>query len=114
MSELHIADAEGAFQVVNITPDFCVVGSKVVPFDISRPLTTENKNYAHTVQARGSDVLPQKSVVQGVNGNAGAGIGSGVSQGGGNVVILEGSSTVVVEGRPAARHGDLVHMNTSG
>lgn len=114
MSELHMADAEGAFKVVNITPDFCIVGGVVVPFDISRALPPEKANYAHTVRARKSDVLHLHSVVSGVDGNAGAGVSSGVSLGGGDVVIIEGAATVRVEGQPVARHGDLVHMNTSG
>lgn len=33
-AEKHIADAESRFMVVNIAPDFCVVGNQVVPFDI--------------------------------------------------------------------------------
>ncbi len=111
MSERHIADAEHAFRVVSITPDFCVVNGAVVPFDIARTLPPERSAYAKTVRARGERVLMVDSVVQGVVGNAGAGVGSGVSQGAGDVVILEGAPGVRAEGRRVARHRDLCSMN---
>ncbi|MGE0784998.1 MAG: hypothetical protein AB7S26_04860 [Sandaracinaceae bacterium] len=113
MSELHMADAEGGFKVVNISPDFCIVGGVVVPFDIYRNLPPEKSAYAHTVRARKQYVLPMHSVVQGVVGNAGSGISSGVSTGGGDTVLIEGASNVRVEGRHVSRHGDLCHMNVS-
>lgn len=113
MSEKHIADAEGKFRVVNITPDFCKVGAQVVPFDIYRELPPEKSNYAKTVKARGVKVLPKDSIIQGVIGNAGKGIISGVSQGGGDTYLIEGAQTVRVEGRLCARHLDLCKMNVS-
>jgi len=109
--EKHIADAEAQFVVVNVTPDFCIVGDKVVPFDIVAILPPEKAAYAGTVFARSEKVLMVDSIIRGVDGNAGSGVRSGVSQGGGNVKIITGSQTVFVESRAVARHGDLGEMN---
>lgn len=113
MSDRHIADAEGTFKVVNVSPDLCFVNGSVVPFEIYRELPTEKSNYASTVIARGEKVLHVDSIIQGVVGNAGSGVISGVSQGGGDNVILEGSTVLNVEGARCARHLDLVGMNAS-
>lgn len=113
MSERHIADAEAAFKVVNISPDFCIVGGAVVPFDIYKNLPPEKSNYAKKVKARGEKVLHLDSIVKGVIGNAGKGVASGVSQGSGDTVIIEGSKSVRVEGKLCARHLDLCQMNVS-
>jgi hypothetical protein len=111
MSPPHIADAESTWKVVNISPDLCIVNGVVVPFEIYRELTPEKSNYASTVHARGCKVLHVDSINQGVIGNAGSGVSSGVSQGGGDTKILEGSQTVRVEGKLCARHMDLCDMN---
>lgn len=113
MSGKHIADAEGAFKVVNINPDFCIVGGQVVPFDIYRNLPPERANYASTVKARKQKVLHVNSITQGVIGNAGSGISSGVSQGSGHTVMIEGAKNVRVEGELVTRHNDLCLMNVS-
>ena len=109
----HIADAESTFKVVNINPDMCFVNGAVVPFEIYRELPPEKSNYAHTVHARGCMVLHVASITQGVVGDAGSGVISGVSQGGGNNIIRTGAQTVRVEGALVARHNDLVGMNAS-
>jgi hypothetical protein len=112
MSEKHIADAESKFRVCNINPDFCKVNGKVVPFEITRELTPERAAYASTVKARGGcKVLHIDSINKGVVGNAGQGVSSGVSQGGGDTKIIEGSKSVKVEGKLCARHLDLCDMN---
>ena len=108
---LHIADAESEFTIVNITPDFCIVDGQTVPFDLVRSLTPERMGYAKKVSARGVPVLTIKSVVQGVEGNMGEGIMSGVSQGAGDSVILRVVRNVRAEGNPVCRHRDLVQMN---
>jgi hypothetical protein len=107
----HGADAESVFVAINVTPDFCKVHKHVVPYDIWRDLSHEKENYASTVHGRGHKVLKVGSVVQGVVGDAGKGIISGVSQGHGNVRTIEGSATIHVEGKPLCRHGDVVLMN---
>ncbi len=113
MSDLHIADAEATFKVVNINPDLCFVNGSVVPYEIYRELPPELSDYAHTVHARGEKVLHVNSVTQGVLGDAGSGVISGVSLGGGNNIVVQGSQTVRVEGELCARHLDLVGMNAS-
>lgn len=113
MSEKHIADAEAKWRVVNIGPDMCTVGGQVVPFDIYRELTPEKGNYSSNVHARGNKVLHVGSVNQGVVGNAGSGVVSGVSLGAGNNIVLKGSPSVKVNGQLCARHFDLCWMNAS-
>jgi hypothetical protein len=107
----HGAGAEAVFVAVNITPDFCKVHKRVVPYDIWRDLSHEKQDYASTVHGRGKKLLKIGSVVQGVVGDAGKGIISGVSLHDGNVFAIEGSATIHVEGKPLCRHGDVVLMN---
>lgn len=111
MSEPHIADGEAQFLAYNVTPDFCKVGKKVVPFDITRILEPQKCDYAVSVFARDEPVLMVDSIVAGVKGDKGKGIGSKVSGAKGHVEIIKGSSTVMVESRHAARHDDLCLMN---
>ncbi len=111
MADKHIADAESEFIIVNVAPDFCQVGKKIIPFDIMQELTPEKVSYAKTVYARGVKVLLIDSVIKGVQGNAGSGVVSGVSLGSGDSKIVGGSSTVFTEGRKTARHLDEVQMN---
>jgi type VI secretion system secreted protein VgrG len=111
MATKHIADAEGCFTIFNVTPDFCIVGGSVIPFDISRTLKPEKSNYAKSVLARGEKTLTIQSIIAGVDGNAGEGVKSGVSLGDGNSQVQEGSGSVFIEGKKAARHGDEVEMN---
>lgn len=108
----HIADAEELpFQVINITPDFCIVEGKVVPFEIYQELAPEKRAYAQTVNARAVKVLTVGSVIRGTIGNTGAGVVSGRSKGVGHCVVREGEPTVKVEGQHVARNGSLCDMN---
>ena len=111
MATKHIADAESTFKVLNIDPDMCFVNGTVVPFEIYRELPPEKSNYAHTVHARGCMVLHVDSVIQGVIGNAGEGIKSGVSVGKGHIQVIKGCGNVLVQKRRVARHLDPVEMN---
>jgi hypothetical protein len=111
MAEKHIADAESQFVVVNVTPDFCKVGKKVIPFDITQVLPPEKAAYAKTVFARGQQVLMIDSIIKAVKGNAGKGVCSGVSLAQGDTLVIQGASTVHTEGRLTARHLDEVLMN---
>lgn len=111
MSEKHIADAEAGFCILSVTPDFCQVGDDVVPFDIAQILPPEKTQYAQSVFARSEKVLLIDSIVQSVKGDAGSGVQSSVSLDAGHSQIVEGSSTVIIEGRMTARHLDLVKMN---
>ncbi len=114
MATKHIADAESAFVVLNIEPDFCEVGDCVIAYDIVRKLPPEKSNYTKTVFARGEKVLVVSSEVSGVDGDAGRGVRSGTSLSGGDVKVIEGSPTVKAEGKMVARHNDLVLMNGRG
>ena len=111
MADKHIADREAQWVALNISPDFCKVGKKIIPFDIARTLEQDKTLYAQTVFARGEPVLMIDSVAAGVKGNAGRGIKSGVSQGAGHVWLRAGSGTVYAEGRQVARHLDACLMN---
>lgn len=109
----HIADGETEFKVINVTPDFCKVGKSIIPFDIMQTIDSEKTSYTKTVFARGEKVLTVGSVVKGVKGNAGKGVISMVSGGKGYTKISSGASSVLIEGKKAARHLDTVHMNGS-
>jgi len=113
MADKHIADAESTFRVCNINPDMCFVNGTVVPFEIYRELPPEKSDYSHDVYARGEKVLHVDSIIQGVIGDAGSGVISGVSQGAGNNQIRTGAQSVFVNGKLCARHNDLVGMNGS-
>lgn len=110
MADKHVADGESGFMAINSTPDACKVGNTVVPFDCFQYLSSK-KQYATTVKARGFSVLNVGSVIAGTKSNAGSGVVSGTSLGSGDCVILTGSPTVRVEGKPIARHGSSVGMN---
>ena len=111
MAEKHIADKEAAFVAVNGPPDMCRVGNSIVPFDITDTLDKARDPSAN-VHARGNPVLTQTTRVNSVAGDAGSGIVSGTSRG--HTIVLQGSSTVFVNGKPCARHDDPVGMNCNG
>jgi hypothetical protein len=111
MSAKHIADAEAAFIVTNVTPDFCKVGKKVIPFDIARVLAPEKAGYSKTVFARGEPVLMVDSIIKATDGNLGKGVISGVSLHEGHGKIVQGAPTVFTQKRGTARHLDEVQMN---
>ena len=47
-TEKHIADAESGFMVVNVVPDFCIVGKQVItPKDIERIAGITGGNIFH-------------------------------------------------------------------
>ena len=111
MAEKHIADKEAEFVAVNGPPDMCRVGNSVIPFDITDTLDKARDPSAN-VHARGNPVLTQTTRVNSVAGDAGSGIVSGTSRG--HTIVLQGSSTVFVNGKPCARHDDPVGMNCNG
>lgn len=107
----QFADKEALFAVINVTPDFCRVDGSVTAFDIKQVLSNERANYSPNVTSRGSKVLRVGSIIRGVEGNAGEGVGSTVSQGSGDVVTTEGSKILFVNGKAACHHGHQVEMN---
>lgn len=109
--ERHVADGESSFVILNVTPDFCKVGKDIVAFDICQTLQPQEADYAKSVFARSEPVILINSIIDQVKGNAGSGVASGVSLGGGHSKVVEGAGTVFIESRMAARHDDLVEMN---
>ncbi len=107
----HIADAESKFVVANINPDFCRVDGEVVPFDIAQVLSSEKSAYSPDFFARGGKVLKEGSVIEGVEGNAGEGVCSGVSLADGHVVMIEGTDHFLVNGKRVCRDEDRCVMN---
>ena len=107
----HVADAESQFVVVNVTPDFCKVNGKVTPFDIYQKLDSEKTAYAPDFFSLGTKVLHEGSVIKAVIGNAGKGVLSGVSQGSGDSVIIEGAPHLFVHGKAVSHDGHEVLMN---
>lgn len=110
MGNYHIGDGESRFRVVCSSPDVCEVGGYKVPFDSYQTLDSE-RQYSSTVWARGCRALNVGSVIAGTQSNAGKGVISGTSQGTGDCVILTGSPTVTIEGKPVAYHGSVVGIN---
>ena len=108
----HLADAESGFVVLNTSPDFCEVDGTVIPFDLVRDLTPERSDYSPDVFSRGAKVLKVGSIIQGVEGNAGAGVFSTVSEESGDVETLEGSELLFINGKAAVHHGHSVRMNS--
>src|SRR5260370_31772750 len=101
MAKNHIANKEINWRAVNTSPDFCKVGTSVVPFDIFRDLSNAII-YSPNVYARGVPVLTVTSRIKGVVGDTGSGVASQVSMGGGDVIITSGSSTVITNNLPTA------------
>ena len=107
----HVADAESDFVITNVTPDFCKVDGSVCAFDIAQHLSSERTSYSENTFARGQKVLKEGSVIRGVKGNAGKGVLSGVSQGKGDCVVIEGADNLLVNGKRVAHHGHRAYMN---
>jgi hypothetical protein len=109
----HIADGEGGdFVVTNVNPDFCRVDGAVVPYEISQTLNHEKgRSFAQDFFSRGEKVLKVGSIIEGVVGNAGEGVLSGVSQGDGHTITIEGSQRLFVNKMPVCHHGHKVLMN---
>src|SRR5262245_24842614 len=107
----RMADAEAMFKVVNISPDFCRVNGEVIAFDIEQILPPEKEAYSPDVLARGEKVLKLGSLVAGVEGNAGDGVLSTVSQRDGHTLMIDGDEKVLVNSSPVCRHGHLCLMN---
>lgn len=111
MAEKHVANAESAWTAICIAPDCCKVGKDVVPFDSVRNLSTYMVA-SPNVYARGTKVYPTgMGKIQGVDSDAGSGLVSLSALGSGRVDIMTDSTTVRVNGSPAARHDTPVLMN---
>jgi hypothetical protein len=110
-TEPHIADAEDEFFVISVTPDMCKVGKYVVAFEPMQNLSFEEGDYSAKTFSRDEKILLIGSIIDGVKGNAGEGLKSKVAVKNGHAKVLQGSKTVIIEDRLAARDGDEVDMN---
>ncbi len=84
----------------------------MVPFDIICDLSKAT-TFSRNVIANSKNTLTVTHRIQGVVGNAGEGIESGVSQLAGEVVLTNGSPTVIISGKSSVRDGDECLMNCS-
>ncbi len=91
----------------------CRVGKNIVAFKPMQILSSEESAFSTSVFAPDEKILLLKSVIDGVKGNAGKGLMSGVAVKSGHVEIKEGSNTVIIEDRLAARDGDEADMNVA-
>jgi len=107
----HIADKETLFIVHNVNPDFCKVNGSVTAFDIHQTLAEERAGYSPDTLSRGARVLHVGSIIKGVQGNAGKGVQSGVSQNHGDSKMIEGSERLFVNGKAACHDGHQADMN---
>lgn len=107
----HIIDAESEFVVTNVNPNFCRVDGQVIPFEIAQRLCEEKTDYSPSLFSRGVKVLHVGSITKGVVGNAGEGVLSGVSQGDGHSIAIEGSERLFVHGRAVCHDGHQAYMN---
>lgn len=111
----HIAHDTAQWTAICSQPDFCWVGPTVVPFDsfatLDKPVLC-----SPNVKARGTAVYRQGDIFNQVQANAGAHVVAGTSLGAGCVKLLDGHSSVKVNGIPVARHGSacLINCNPAG
>lgn len=70
-------------------PDVCLVGGSPVPFDTTSVLSSWGPNPETRIRIHNVRVYRHTDLIASVQGNAGEGQTSGVSQGGGHVFMLE-------------------------
>lgn len=105
----HIGNAT-QWEAVCIDPDYCVVGGSVVPFD-THAVIDSPASASTDVRAQGVSVYRVGDHHRGVQGDAGAGLVSGTSQGSGHVRFLTGHRSVRVNGLPVVTHESLCLVN---
>ncbi|MDI1451768.1 PAAR-like domain-containing protein [Polyangium sp. 6x1] len=111
MASKHVANREGIYLAINSSPDMCMVGEAVVPFEIYQTLDSEKTAFSTKVFVRRQPVLLAGSIIKGVIGNAGKGVLSGVAVEFGHIKVRDGAPKVFAEKRKLARHMDPVEMN---
>lgn len=105
----HIGNAS-PWVAVCVAPDYCQVGNSVVPFD-SFAITSNPTLASPNVLAQGVAVYRVGDMHQGVQADAGLGIPSGTSLGGGCVKFLRGETNVNINGVPVISHDSLCLLN---
>jgi|GEM_PF-799528 len=108
MAEKKIAHATPELLAINTAPDNCIVGTQVIPFDITCMLSTAI-NPSGNVNALSTPVILLNTQLATVAGDAGAGVKSGTCCG--KVEILDASTTVYANGQQVPFHDSLCTMN---
>ena len=108
----HIGNAS-TWVAVCSAPDYCQVGNSVVPFD-SFAIVNKSTVASPDVIAQGVPVYRVGDMHQGVQADAGAGIPSGTSLGGGCVKFLQGENDIRANGLPVVRHDSACLVNCNG
>jgi len=100
---------------VCVLPDYCIVGSVVVPFD-SFAVIDNQVLASPDVAAQGVPIYRVGDLHQGVLADAGVGVVSGTSLGAGFVKFVSGQWNVQVNGLDVVRHDSqcLVNCNAAG
>lgn len=117
MADERLTAKDGDFMLISIAPDVCwtPVGKKVVPIPYAISHTMEqSEQCSQDVFVNGKPAfLHGMSYVDNVQGDEPGSKGGVIT--GVNVKIshsLQKSPTVFINGHPAVRTGDMVHMNT--
>lgn len=109
-SARHAANDSNEWKAVCTSPDYCKVGSSVVPFDSYADIGRQTKS-SPDVKAQAVPVYRVGDLHHGVQADAGRHIVSGTSLGDGYVQFLTGQDNVKVNGLPLVRHGSLCRVN---
>ncbi|MFG6177464.1 DNA/RNA non-specific endonuclease [Halomonas sp. THAF12] len=111
----HAGNADAQWTALTSFPDFCQVGDKIIGFE-SRATLGNPVNYSPNVIIAGQRTYRVGDLCQGTEGNDGAGVGSGTSQGSGHVLFLTGQDNVKANGQPVVRDGSecMINCNAGG
>lgn len=110
MAEKVIANRASNPVAVNVNPDMCVVNGAVVACEIVRDLS-HAVEFSPNVNARGVPVITLASVIQGVEGNKGNGVSSGVALDAGYIRFTSGAFSVKTNKYQTVRHLSRCQMN---
>ncbi|WP_447895922.1 hypothetical protein [Vreelandella sp. GE22] len=111
----HAGNSRPDWRVAASFPDFCQVGNTVVGFDSTASLDSP-ASYSPNVIMGGQRTYRVGDLSQGTQGNNGAGVVSGTSQGSGHVLFLTGQENVRANGQPVVIDGSeaMINCNAAG
>ncbi|WP_447528672.1 hypothetical protein [Vreelandella sp. TE19] len=111
----HAGNSRPDWRVAASFPDFCQVGNTVVGFDSTASLDSPT-SYSPNVIMGGQRTYRVGDLSQGTQGNNGAGVVSGTSQGSGHVLFLTGQENVRANGQPVVIDGSeaMINCNAAG
>lgn len=110
MAVRELANKDSLPVAINVNPDICRVDGVLVPFDIARDLSHAIK-HSPDVTGQGVPLLFVTSVIQGVDGNQGQGLASGVAQSCGYVFVTGGAQQIFCNGLAVAWNMSECEMN---